>query len=170
MKEFDSVGVMVLLDGEKKGDKKHNFPSHLRKSVGGNTLPFLAVTDPSGKKPIMGFSASNTKNGDAVKDRARALRKMLREDESLLEPPMSESEKAELAAREQSPTTDKKTQSSLLAETQEWTNKDGQTIKASVKKVEAGKVYFIMDGGRMVPYPVSKLSDETVLKLKELMN
>jgi uncharacterized protein YrrD len=59
--------------------------------------------------------------------------------------------------------------SNLLAESQDWTNKDGQTITAAVQKVEAGQVYFIMEKGKVVAYPVSKLSDETIAKLKELM-
>lgn len=59
--------------------------------------------------------------------------------------------------------------SNLLAETQNWTNKDGQTITAAVQKVEAGQVYFVMEKGNVVSYPVSKLSDDTIAKLKELM-
>lgn len=167
MKEFDSVGVMVLLDGEKRGDKKHDFPRHLRAAIKGNILPFLAVTDPSGKKPIMGFSAATIKGADAVKDEARALRKKLREDESLLKPPASESEKemeSEVVAEPEKPTSP-----AMLAETQEWTNKDGVTITAAVQKVENGKVYFVMDGGKVVPYPATNLSKDTVDKLRGMM-
>ncbi|MEM0968293.1 MAG: hypothetical protein AAF191_20420 [Verrucomicrobiota bacterium] len=58
--------------------------------------------------------------------------------------------------------------SSLLAEEQEWTNSSGKTITAAVRTVERGKVHFLMEG-RLVEYPVSQLSEESVAKLKELM-
>lgn len=59
--------------------------------------------------------------------------------------------------------------SSFLAESQEWTNASGQTITAAVQKVDKGKVFFIMANGSTVPYEVSKLSPETISKLKELV-
>ena len=58
--------------------------------------------------------------------------------------------------------------SNLLAESQEWTNAEGTKITAAVQKVEAGKVYFIMNG-KTIPYDVSKLSRETIDKLKAIL-
>ncbi len=58
--------------------------------------------------------------------------------------------------------------SNVLAESQDWTNSDGVTITAAVQKVEGGKVYFLKDG-KMIPYEVSKLSAETIAKLKEIV-
>lgn len=58
--------------------------------------------------------------------------------------------------------------SNLLAESQEWTNKAGTKITAAVQKVENGKVYFLMNG-KVIPYDVPKLSDETIAKLKEIV-
>jgi len=58
--------------------------------------------------------------------------------------------------------------SNFLAESQDWTNSDGKKITAAVQKVEGGKVYFMIDG-RVIPYEVSKLSEETIAKLKEIV-
>lgn len=66
------------------------------------------------------------------------------------------------------PEPEKKMKSNLLAESQEWTNAEGTTITAAVQKVEAGKVFFIMNG-KTVPYPVTNLSEDTINKLKGLM-
>ena len=65
---------------------------------------------------------------------------------------------------------EEKMKSNLLAESQDWTNAAGTTITAAVQKVEGGKVYFIMPNGSSVPYPASKLSPETIAKIKELVN
>lgn len=62
----------------------------------------------------------------------------------------------------------KEMKSNLLAEKQDWTNSSGVTINAAVQKVEKGKVYFIKDG-QVIPYDVSKLSQETIDKLKAII-
>jgi len=58
--------------------------------------------------------------------------------------------------------------SNFLAESQDWTNSEGKKITAAVQKVEGGKVYFLMNG-TVIPYEVSKLSEETIARLKEIM-
>ncbi len=58
---------------------------------------------------------------------------------------------------------------SLLAESQEWTNAQGATITAAVQKVESGMVYFLMPDGKVIPYEVSKLSQDTIDRLKTIM-
>lgn len=58
--------------------------------------------------------------------------------------------------------------SNLLAESQEWTSAQGTTITAAVQKVDKGVVYFLKDGKSM-PVKVSQLSDETIGRLKALM-
>ena len=62
----------------------------------------------------------------------------------------------------------KEMKSNLLAESQEWTNKEGVKITAAVQKVENGKVFFLMDG-KVIPYEVGKLSDDTVTKLRAIV-
>lgn len=42
-----------------------------------------------------------------------------------------------------------------------WTNADGKEIHAAVKSVDANNVVFLMDGGKEVTYPLSKLSEES---------
>lgn len=59
---------------------------------------------------------------------------------------------------------------SRLAESQEWTNAAGQKITAAVNKVENGQVHFVMPNGSVVQYEFSKLSPETIAKLKVLVD
>jgi hypothetical protein len=56
----------------------------------------------------------------------------------------------------------------LLAETQEWTNAQGNKITAGVRAVNAGNVLFVMPDGKVVSYPLAKLSDESREKIEEL--
>jgi hypothetical protein len=60
------------------------------------------------------------------------------------------------------------TDSDLLAEAQEWTNRQGQSITAAVQAVSTDKVMFVMPDGKVVPYPLVKLSDESRKKIEEL--
>jgi len=126
----------------------------------------MAATDPSGEKPIMGFSAASVKNADAVKDKARALRDMLRKDPTLLQ-----SASTSIDDKEAPESVPKKTDSPsiLLSKSQVWKNKEGTEITAAVQKVEAGKVYFVMANGKVIPYPVANLSDDTINQLRSLM-
>ena len=66
------------------------------------------------------------------------------------------------------PDADSGSDSDLLAETQEWTNSSGQKITAGIRAVTAGKVLFVMPGGKVVEYPLFKLSDESQKKIGEL--
>ena len=59
--------------------------------------------------------------------------------------------------------------SNKLAESQKWTNEDGDTITAAVLKVEKGNVYFLMPDGKVVLYPASQLSPDTIAKIKALI-
>ena len=56
----------------------------------------------------------------------------------------------------------------LIAETQVWTNAQGNKITAGIRAVTSGKVLFVMPGGKVVPYPLIKLSDESREKIEEL--
>lgn len=58
----------------------------------------------------------------------------------------------------------------LIAETQEWTNAQGNKITAGIRAVTSGKVLFVMPGGKVVPYPLIKLSDESREKIEGLVN
>jgi hypothetical protein len=73
-----------------------------------------------------------------------------------------------VAKEEKEPKEKPAMKSNVLAESQDWTNSDGKTITAAVQKVEGGKVYFLMDG-KVIPYDVTKLSQETIAKLKEIV-
>lgn len=48
-----------------------------------------------------------------------------------------------------------------LFETRMWTNSDGKQIKAGVKNATEDDVTFVMFGGKVVTYPMVKLSEES---------
>lgn len=48
-----------------------------------------------------------------------------------------------------------------LFETQVWTNMEGKQIKAAVKDASEKEVTFVMVGGKVVTYPMEKLSEES---------
>ena len=112
------------------------------RSKAGNTIPMVFVTTADGSKGIQGISYDTLKKG--TRDANRDLRKMLKENPELL--------------GNAAPAEEKK--SGHLAESQEWTNTDGNKIVAAVHKVEGTMVHFLMNG-RMVKYPLEKLSKES---------
>lgn len=51
--------------------------------------------------------------------------------------------------------------SSNLFETKTWTNSEGKEIKAAVKEATDTEVTFVMFAGKIVKYPLEKLSEES---------
>lgn len=51
--------------------------------------------------------------------------------------------------------------SSNLFETKTWTNSEGKEIKAAVKEASDTEVTFVMFAGKIVKYPLEKLSEES---------
>lgn len=50
---------------------------------------------------------------------------------------------------------------------QDWTNTDGITITASVNSIEDSRVQFQLENGKLVWYPIEKLSEDSQEKLKD---
>ncbi|MCF7732363.1 MAG: TlpA family protein disulfide reductase [Akkermansiaceae bacterium] len=48
-----------------------------------------------------------------------------------------------------------------LIPTRTWTNAEGREIRAAVKSVDETKVAFLMTNGKLVSYPLEKLSEES---------
>ncbi|MDX1679107.1 MAG: TlpA disulfide reductase family protein [Akkermansiaceae bacterium] len=102
-------------------------------------IPHILVFDRAGNKVFDG-RPSDRKFDSAVKD-------ALKED-----PPAGTGDEPEdepLGRR------------SKLFEQQEWTNAEGQTMKAAVKKADKTTVTFIMPNGAGIEFPMEKLSEES---------
>lgn len=56
-----------------------------------------------------------------------------------------------------------------LFETQAWTNDQGSEMKAAVKEASAETVTFLMSGGKVIKYPMTKLSEASQLRIKEAL-
>ncbi len=57
-----------------------------------------------------------------------------------------------------------------LFETRMWTNADGKQLKASVKDVSGENVTFLMSDGKVVNYPLEKLSEESREEISEALD
>jgi hypothetical protein len=49
---------------------------------------------------------------------------------------------------------------------EDWTNREGKTITATLLKVEGNNAILLLENGRSVPYPIENLSDESQAKVK----
>ena len=121
------------------------------------------VTTADGEKGIKGISYAVLK--EDMRDAVRELKKTLETVDVM--GGGGDDAAAEVAAAS---TTEETTSSDsgLFAESQAWTNTDGQTINAAIRKVEGDQVEFLMTDGRSIPYPLAKLSEESRKKIEEL--
>ena len=153
---------MVFADTKKDSA---GLPAGVRdvRAEAGNTIPMVFVTTADGEKGIKGISYAILK--EDMRDAVRELKKTLETVDVI--GGESDDAAAEVAAAS---TTEETTSSDsgLLAESQAWTNTDGQTINAAIRKVEGDQVEFLMTDGRSIPYPLAKLSEESRKKIEEL--
>lgn len=56
-----------------------------------------------------------------------------------------------------------------LFETRSWTNSEGNSIKAAVRDATDTEVTFVMFGGKVVKYPLAKLSEESRKEIEETL-
>lgn len=56
-----------------------------------------------------------------------------------------------------------------LFETRSWTNAEGRSIKAAVRTATETEVTFVMFGGKVVKYPLEKLSEESQKEIKDAL-
>ena len=60
-------------------------------------------------------------------------------------------------------------QSGNLFESRSWTNAEGNSIKAAVRDASDTEVTFVMFGGKVVKYPLAKLSEESRQEITEAL-
>ena len=147
-KSLRKAGVVVFADSKK--DTKY-LPEGARsvRSEAGNTIPMAFVTSADGKEGIQGITYASMK--EDMRGVVKELRKKL------------ESTSVDTSSNADQPP------AGLLAKEQTWTNAEGKTLKAAVKKADDENVSFVMPNGTVVKYPLSKLSEESRKKIAELV-
>jgi thiol-disulfide isomerase/thioredoxin len=56
-----------------------------------------------------------------------------------------------------------------LFESKSWTNAEGKELKAAVRDATESEVTFVMTGGKVVKYPLDKLSEESQKEIKDAL-
>ncbi len=152
-KAFKSTGPVVFIDSEKEGLEKAPKPVAKIRSQShmGNTIPMVMVTTADLSKGLKGFSYKQLSD---TRKAARTLKKEIKEMDVV----GSSANEEETASG-----------SSLLAEEQVWTNADGKAITAAILLADEATVTFQMPNGKVVAYPLAKLSASSQEDIKALM-
>lgn len=159
LKDFARYAEIVHVDPKKKA-KVPKTAWNLRPG-GPMKLPWGMVTSPDAGRGLALISNQTIATGEN-REFMRSLLKKIEADPSLMKPVSSETESIE-------ETKTKSTESIFPTAIIEWSNAEGNVIKASVLKIDSGKVHFKMNG-RVVPYDFSGLSQESQARLRELVN
>lgn len=122
----------------------------------------MVIANSDGTKPIAGYSA-DSHNEDSVSKLARAIKKQLREDPSLIY-----GNSPVVDADDDKYSDDSKGSSGLLIESRSWTNIQGKVITAGVTSVDEINVVFMMANGKATTYPLANLSEQSQAILKEM--
>lgn len=160
------MGIYVICDDKLPDENYHGrIPLRLFKPIklkaGGGRSPVVIVTSPEGTRPIMGYKGNTAGGRDGIKKKVRALRKRLKAEPELLAIGTTVTETTK-------PSADTTSRDTLLAESQEWMNTAGKTITAAIKSADAENVVFVMENGKEVTYPLSKLHLDSRAKITEL--
>ena len=129
------------------------------RSEAGGTIPMVFVTTADGEEGIQGISYAVLK--EDMRDAVRDLKKKL---ETVNVLGSSAEAEAEIAEAEET----SENASGLFAESQAWTNTDGNTITAAIEKLDGDQVVFKMPNGQALSYPLAKLSAESQKKIQEM--
>ena len=121
---------------------------------GGDTVPVVFITTADAEEGLVAVSYNKMKEDmrDAVKSAVEALKGKNVLGASAVSSEEEEAESLSGDSRE---------------EFSEWTNNEGVTIEAQAIEVDLTKVTFRLASGRVVKYPLAKLSQESRERLKE---
>lgn len=151
-KQMKSDYILVIDDDKaNKGKlpeaiKRNTYPIYESK---GNMIPIVAVLSPEDGRLLGGLSYKQVA-GDG--------RKAFKTLETEVAQKLAEAPAA------QKPAGKKPAASATAAETggmREWTNSEGKTIKAEALSTDALSVTFKLENGKVVDYPLEKLSEES---------
>lgn len=129
---------------------KEMFPAVNETSKIGNSQPRITVVEPENLKFITGTDYRNMSSDK------RWAKKMDTAISAAITPKKAE---AEPEAKKPEPKTDP------VPVYQDWTNKEGKTIRAAFVSRKADTVTLRLENGKNVEYAVDKLSDESKAKL-----
>lgn len=159
-KAFKSTGPIVFIDSKKDGlDKAPKPVGELRnQSHMGNTIPMVMVTTADLSTGLKGI------NHDALADCRKVVRDLRKE---LKEVDVVGNGAAPAGDNDAKP--EEKSTSTLLAEEQAWTNAEGKTITAAILMADETTVTFQMPDGKVVAYPLAKLSASSQESVQALL-
>lgn len=163
-KSFKSIGVVVFANS--KGEQG-SLPTGAREMLGkpeaGNTIPIVMVTTADGAKGLE-VIPYKTLSADC-RGAARDLRKKLEGADVIGGAAGGDKVEGEATANDGSKPAGG---SDLLCDEREWTNSSGQKVRAAVIRLTPTAVTFKLAGGKVVDYPLGKLSSESQEALREL--
>ncbi len=128
------------------------------KAKAGRDIPLVMVTNADGSEGIEGIPAKILKE-----DMRQAIRDL--KDKLKTVAVVKEEEQPESPTEEPG-----NTEMGLFAESQQWSNSDGKPITAAIRTVENGQVVFVLEDGREVAYPLTKLSAESQTQIREIQS
>lgn len=157
-KRMRSKYVMVVEDEAEKGE---TLPQDVKQKTyqifkeKGNFIPIVTVLSENDQRVLGGLCYNQIKEDDrgAFRDLEEEVEKAAAEA-----PAENEGPSAPAGGDEEAPETEEVCETGEL---REWTNSDGQTIRAKALAVTATKVTFELESGRVVDYPLSKLTEES---------
>ncbi len=157
-KRMRSKYVMVVEDQADKGEtlsqevKQKTYQIYKEK---GNFIPIVTVLSENDQRVLGGLCYDQIKKDDrgAFRDLEEEVEKAAAEAPAENEAPSAPAESDEKAPEAE--------EVCETGELREWTNSDGQTIRAKALAVTATKVTFELESGRVVDYPLSKLTEES---------
>jgi hypothetical protein len=159
-KSFRSSGTLVYANSKKHWNSMPKGAREIQ-AQGGRTIPIVLVTTADAEKGLRAISYATMKSD---------MRKAVRELRDFLETAdvLGGGDAGPGDGAGDKPDAGPDDGDELLAESQVWTNSQGRKITAAVRAVSVGKVMFVMPDGKVVPYPLIKLSDESREKIEEL--
>lgn len=141
--------VMVIED-DARGDKTDEvmYAAIVEQRKGGNFTPCITVVEPAKLSFVAGTDYTAM---------AKA-RRWDREFEKTVAAAKAVLPVADAGSGDKSESGEKKA-AEMARDFKSWTNTDGQTIKAELIRVDVDQVFFRLEDGKVVPYPLSKLTE-----------
>jgi hypothetical protein len=159
-KSFKSLGVLVHFDHVKNRDQEVPIGFERIKNSAGVNLPFALVTTADGKKGVHAISAAAI-HEDPRKAERDAKRKLAEIDVV--------GDLSDLGKEEKAGDGDEQSEKPEKPKVNfgEWTNSEGKTMKAMPVEINDDTVKFRLESEKTFAYAISKLSEESQLKLEE---
>ncbi|MGE9268743.1 MAG: hypothetical protein ACQKBY_11670 [Verrucomicrobiales bacterium] len=142
--------VMVVEDGARGDETNQEMLWAINEQrKGGNFTPCITVVEPTKLKFVAGTD---------YKAMAKEKRWNRKFEESV------EAGKAKLgpvAEEKEAPKKEEAKSAEMSGDLKSWTNTQGQTIRAALVRVDVDQVYLRMEDGKLVAYPLAKLTPES---------